>query len=205
MVRLRVAGFLAPTPTPWRHQTCHDCAKHSATGTRTRVARVRAEYPNQLDYSGVAGCRLSVLEVCVVWWCWSLPAWSNAKAPPSNFLMDALDLATSASTERRVRHPSRVFSYVGGGVTAVVCSWRMCVRACVRTHTHTRTHRHTHTHTDTRRHALRNTRPRQERKRTTQHGHNPPSLFQPKTATLKDIAIAPMTTTLARCLAELLR
>jgi hypothetical protein len=25
----------------------------SATGTRTRVARVRAEYPNQLDYSGV--------------------------------------------------------------------------------------------------------------------------------------------------------
>ncbi len=24
----------------------------SATGTRTRVARVRAEYPNQLDYSG---------------------------------------------------------------------------------------------------------------------------------------------------------
>ena len=24
-----------------------------ATGTRTRVARVRAEYPNQLDYSGV--------------------------------------------------------------------------------------------------------------------------------------------------------
>ena len=27
--------------------------KYSATGTRTRVARVRAEYPNQLDYSGV--------------------------------------------------------------------------------------------------------------------------------------------------------
>jgi hypothetical protein len=26
--------------------------KTSATGTRTRVARVRAEYPNQLDYSG---------------------------------------------------------------------------------------------------------------------------------------------------------
>ena len=25
----------------------------SAAGTRTRVARVRAEYPNQLDYSGV--------------------------------------------------------------------------------------------------------------------------------------------------------
>ena len=26
--------------------------KNSATGTRTRVARVRAEYPSQLDYSG---------------------------------------------------------------------------------------------------------------------------------------------------------
>ena len=26
--------------------------ENSATGTRTRVARVRAEYPNQLDYSG---------------------------------------------------------------------------------------------------------------------------------------------------------
>ena len=30
----------------------HHFAKSSATGTRTRVARVRAEYPNQLDYSG---------------------------------------------------------------------------------------------------------------------------------------------------------
>ena len=29
---------------------------NSATGTRTRVARVRAEYPNQLDYSGVVSC-----------------------------------------------------------------------------------------------------------------------------------------------------
>ena len=28
------------------------CSTHSATGTRTRVARVRAEYPNQLDCSG---------------------------------------------------------------------------------------------------------------------------------------------------------
>ena len=28
-------------------------AQTSATGTRTRVARVRAEYPSQLDYSGV--------------------------------------------------------------------------------------------------------------------------------------------------------
>ena len=29
-----------------------EASKHSATGNRTRVARVRAEYPNQLDYSG---------------------------------------------------------------------------------------------------------------------------------------------------------
>ena len=28
-------------------------AQNSATGTRTRVTRARAEYPNQLDYSGV--------------------------------------------------------------------------------------------------------------------------------------------------------
>ena len=32
----------------WRQQN-----NNSATGTRTRVARVRAEYPNQLDYSGM--------------------------------------------------------------------------------------------------------------------------------------------------------
>jgi hypothetical protein len=31
---------------------CDMCTINSATGTRTRVARVRAEYPNQLDYSG---------------------------------------------------------------------------------------------------------------------------------------------------------
>ena len=31
---------------------CLQLGKGSATGTRTRVARVRAEYPNQLDYSG---------------------------------------------------------------------------------------------------------------------------------------------------------
>ena len=30
----------------------HEFDAHSATGTRTQVARVRAEYPTQLDYSG---------------------------------------------------------------------------------------------------------------------------------------------------------
>ena len=35
-------------------ELCKVCNSLSATGTRTRVARVRAEYPNQLDYSGLA-------------------------------------------------------------------------------------------------------------------------------------------------------
>ena len=35
------------------HVKCERLLRNSATGTRTRVARVRAEYPNQLDYSGV--------------------------------------------------------------------------------------------------------------------------------------------------------
>ena len=38
---------LVPSPCPQMSCQC------SATGTRTRVARVRAEYPNQLDYSGL--------------------------------------------------------------------------------------------------------------------------------------------------------
>ena len=39
-----------------RTTSFHPCLPdlhHSATGTRTRVARVRAEYPNQLGYSGL--------------------------------------------------------------------------------------------------------------------------------------------------------
>ena len=36
---------------------------NSATGTRTRVARVRAEYPSQLDYSGSC-TRVSMLIHC---------------------------------------------------------------------------------------------------------------------------------------------
>ena len=45
-------------------------AKHSATGTRTRVARVRAEYPNQLDYSGFCKCadEAFVLVLCSGRW-----------------------------------------------------------------------------------------------------------------------------------------
>ena len=36
----------------WSYVHVHRWTQNSATGTRTRVARVRAEYPNQLDYSG---------------------------------------------------------------------------------------------------------------------------------------------------------
>ena len=57
----------SPTPCPLGQGGLKPCASllnyhksnraikrksNSATGTRTRVARVRAEYPNQLDYSG---------------------------------------------------------------------------------------------------------------------------------------------------------
>ena len=36
----------------WARSFVFSGCENSATGTRTRVARVRAEYPNQLDYSG---------------------------------------------------------------------------------------------------------------------------------------------------------
>ena len=39
---------------------------NSATGTRTRVARVRAECPNQLDYSGVA-CMARCAPIIAIW------------------------------------------------------------------------------------------------------------------------------------------
>ena len=46
-------------PNPARHCVA-STNNTSATGTRTRVARVRAEYPNQLYYSGVV-CMLAML------------------------------------------------------------------------------------------------------------------------------------------------
>ena len=57
----------------------HYCCKNSATGTRARVARVRAEYPNQLDYSGSGSCaakaRAAVRSLRVG--CWLRPARSR--------------------------------------------------------------------------------------------------------------------------------
>ena len=43
---------LSGAPSGANESSVAECNKYSATGTRTRVARVRAEYPNQLDYSG---------------------------------------------------------------------------------------------------------------------------------------------------------
>ena len=44
------ASLEAAMPPP--ATTAEAALMNSATGTRTRVARVRAEYPSQLDYSG---------------------------------------------------------------------------------------------------------------------------------------------------------
>ena len=51
------------------------CGERRKTGTRTWVARVRAEYPNQLDYSGFA------LSVCVRAWVWVLPLLARVLVP----------------------------------------------------------------------------------------------------------------------------
>ena len=47
---MRALLRLGVTDGVLRHKS--NRSQDSATGTRTRVARVRAEYPNQLDYSG---------------------------------------------------------------------------------------------------------------------------------------------------------
>ena len=53
-----VSGVAWPVDTYTHPEQSDARTKYSATGTRTRVARVRAEYPNQLDYSG------SCIQVC---------------------------------------------------------------------------------------------------------------------------------------------
>ena len=74
---------------------------NSATGTRTRVARVRAEHPNQLDYSGAA-------------------AWRNIK--------DIVCEMTPA-TERETKFSS-IKSHTDGPRTPVVASLVMRLFAC---------------------------------------------------------------------------
>ena len=50
---MRAAIQTIPSPCPLPTGALMN---NSTTGTRTRVARVRAEYPNQLDYSGFCFC-----------------------------------------------------------------------------------------------------------------------------------------------------
>ena len=49
-----IAGFL-PASDDNLKLLAHELEGNSATRTRTWVARVRAEYPSQLDYSGLGG------------------------------------------------------------------------------------------------------------------------------------------------------
>ncbi len=59
---LRTQDMLYRTPTALNELASRllQPYKNSATGTRTRVARVRAEYPNQLDYSGSCTCQYTL-------------------------------------------------------------------------------------------------------------------------------------------------
>ena len=55
LARPKILHFIFLFIFPSSHLVINFFSVHfpnSATGTRTRVARVRAEYPNQLDYSG---------------------------------------------------------------------------------------------------------------------------------------------------------
>jgi hypothetical protein len=48
---------------------CHEKTrqKNSVAGTRTRVSRVRAEYPNQLDYNGACEwCEIVVVKYSIL-------------------------------------------------------------------------------------------------------------------------------------------
>ena len=53
--------------------------ENSATGTRTRVARVRAEYPNQLDYSGLMIHENTFNIQCLLKYC-ALSTWDHPAA-----------------------------------------------------------------------------------------------------------------------------
>ena len=52
LVVQNAAGLILCLQSLQAHGFLQEATRNSATGTRTRVARVRAEYPNQLDYSG---------------------------------------------------------------------------------------------------------------------------------------------------------
>ena len=56
-----VVEVFPDTHQPWQPRRC----QNSDTGTRARVARVRAAYPDQLDYSGSAQLHLANLLKCL--------------------------------------------------------------------------------------------------------------------------------------------
>ena len=77
---------------------------NSATGTRTRVARVRAEYPNQLDYRGIrahlnfnSNLRRKTLDfLCdflfLFVWTLIVPSWSVGKLKKAEKLFQLFQL-----------------------------------------------------------------------------------------------------------------
>ena len=99
-------------------------SQNSATGTRTRVARVRAEYPNQLDYSGAdildevsdrcgekqispvnraAEAKLKKQEGCVM--CATKPHCKTGTAAASELEIDPLGHVIAANLRRRELSP----------------------------------------------------------------------------------------------------
>ena len=64
-----------------RCSLCFASLAYSATGTRARVARVRAEYPNQLDYSGADICGNTY--ICQLGYGWA-PHWEDSLHGPSS-------------------------------------------------------------------------------------------------------------------------
>ena len=68
--------------------------QYSATGTRTRVARVRAEYPNQLDYSGCWLCHWNTCACLFVLTFWSMTPDPWLPTPPFPLLTSHPSLLT---------------------------------------------------------------------------------------------------------------
>ena len=82
--------------------------KNSATGTRTRVARVRAEYPNQLDYSGLVKEDLAgAISTEVAGACQRGPKEANlaSTGPMAAELPNSLHFVTRSSKAKTTRHP----------------------------------------------------------------------------------------------------
>ena len=90
------------------HQKLKKQASNSATGTGTRVARVRAEYPNQLDYGRHED---SFGDDVLVFLDWSSLTWACME-PHQRVLIWSAPMEAATSTIRpcvlRRRHPISV-------------------------------------------------------------------------------------------------